>query len=208
MTNNKSHAHIMVDLETMSTQANALILSIGACCFYLSGEVKELPDSRVFYQVLNYEQQDKQYLTHVESRTREWWNNQPAEAKKVIPEAKNQNLGLTLGVQQFTDWLEAFKLDGYEPLIYGNGAAFDNAILKSLYDDLELPLPWSYKTDICYRTLKAMHGYKVDWSKVKRQGTYHNALDDAKVQASVLKLMLEPEELYLLAVGAFQNEVR
>jgi 3' exoribonuclease, RNase T-like len=203
MTNNKSYAHIMVGLETLSTQANALILSIGACCFYLSGEIKQLPDSRVFYQILNYKQQDEEYLRHVNLETQKWLFHKVAEAKKVISEAKNQNLGLTVGVQEFTKWLEGFKSRGYEPLIYGNGEAFDNDMLKSLYDDLELPLPWGYKADICYRTLKAMYGYKVDWSKVKRQGTYHNALEDAKYQASVLKLMLEPEELYRLGVGAF-----
>ena len=73
--------------------------------------------------------------------------------------------------------------------VWGNGAAFDNAILSTAYDICDWPQPWMFWNDRCYRTMKAQHR-DVDFVRL---GTYHNALDDAESQAEHLLAM----EIYL-----------
>ena len=63
--------------------------------------------------------------------------------------------------------------------VWGNGADFDNPILAAAYRRLNMPLPWGAYAGRCYRTLKSL---RPD-IRLERQGTHHNALDDAVSQA-------------------------
>ena len=70
--------------------------------------------------------------------------------------------------------------------IWGNGAAFDNVILRTAYERLGLKAPWNFWDDRCFRTVKALHP-EVEYVK---SGAAHNALDDAKNQALYLMKVL------------------
>lgn len=160
--------HIMVDLETLDTAHSAKILSIGAVEFGPEGLGRE------FYVVLNLEEQ--LHSTESES-TKQWWARQSPEACRVLTDPK---VPLAEGLGAFNFWLRLFGSQKTRR-IWGNGANFDNPILAHAYAKHH-PAPYAhfFYNDRCYRTLKAMFaGIEMD----KREGTYHNALDDAKTQA-------------------------
>lgn len=79
-----------------------------------------------------------------------------------------------------------------ETRVWGNGAAFDNVILRRAYERTSresMKAPWPHWNDRCYRTIKGLYGHQV---KIERTGTHHHALDDAASQARHLIRMLNP----------------
>lgn len=171
---------IMIDLETLSTKSNACILSIGACVFdndYI-GET--------FYQVVWTLGQNARYGRHVSEQTIEWWKQQSEEARAVFRDTSAVDLQQAL--LSFRQWvLEA----GDKVEMWGNGADFDCVILGNAYEAVGIEKPWSYAKNRCYRTLKNVVKLRPGHGLPERQGTHHNALDDAIYQAQCAGIYLK-----------------
>lgn len=73
----------------------------------------------------------------------------------------------------------------YEGKMWGNGAAFDNAILANAYRAAGIKQPWELWNDRCYRTICAYY----PGCPRNQPGTPHNALDDARSQAEHLSFI-------------------
>lgn len=164
--------HVMVDLETFGKGNNACIVSIGA--------VKFIPEHNFigekFYVVID----PRSAVDHggeMDADTVLWWMSEKRDvARKAMLAEKMVDLPTAL--EGFAMW---FGEDKFQP-VWGNGATFDNVILKGAYERAGIELPWSYKSDRCYRTIRALK-HDVTFIDV---GTYHNALDDAVAQAQHL----------------------
>ena len=157
---------VMVDLETLATDPRALIVSLGAVFFNADGLGK------TFYAVLDKDEQQRMLRT-VSDSTLEWWSKQGDAAQAVLSEPGESVAKILL---DFASWM------GIENVrLWGNGATFDNVVLATLYEDYDIKRPWGYTNDRCYRTLRAVSTYP--GAEPVRQGTYHNALDDAVYQA-------------------------
>jgi exodeoxyribonuclease VIII len=78
---------------------------------------------------------------------------------------------------EFANWLPK----GRDWVLWGNGAAFDNVILRNSYVRCSIEAPWQFWQDRCFRTVASS-------SPMKRvaEGVAHNALDDAITQAKHL----------------------
>lgn len=162
----------MLDLETMGTTPNSVILSIGAVKF---GD-DEIKDS--FYERIDAKS-CLDYGLEIDVGTVMWWLQQSEEARKEICKpAQPLNAVLTW----FAEW-------AYSPdvRVWGNGATMDNIILSNAYFKVKIPRPWSYKGDMCYRTIKNLYPD----IKIEQLGVYHNALDDATSQAKHLMKMIK-----------------
>lgn len=164
--------HIMLDLETLGTSADAVIVSIGAVGFDL--ETGEVFDANPFYTVVDLEHQMPE--RRISLSTLIWWLNQPQEAKAVFTEQPRQvlynalnNLGL---------WIRARSMP---VTVWSNGADFDIPMLTHAYTQYHLDIPWPPYSVRCYRTYKNLPGARD--VETTRTGTHHNALDDAISQA-------------------------
>jgi 3' exoribonuclease, RNase T-like len=166
--------HVMLDLETLSTAANAAIVQIGAVAFTAEG----IGDS--FFAPVDLETVDPQRFS-ISAGTVKWWLRQSDAARAPIA-AGGQALPAAL--KRFAEWLAAQGPQN-ELRVWGNGAAFDNVVLRTAYSALSILAPWCYTQDRCFRTVKAMFPlYTVP------DGTCaHNALSDAKWQAAYLCLL-------------------
>ncbi len=153
---------IMLDLETMGTNSNAAIIAIGAVRFD-----KKVTDK--FYEVVTLQSCVDAGL-EMDASTVMWWMDQSKEARDQF---KRDGIKLKFALFQFAAWAG----EGAE--VWGNGASFDNAILANAYSKCGLEQPWAFYNDRCYRTVKSMNKD----IKLKRVGTYHNAVDDAESQA-------------------------
>lgn len=160
--------NVMVDLETLGRRAGCAILSIGAVAF--DAQSKRLGPE--FYVVVD---RASQLNLHTDPETLKWWEGQSVEARAVLTDKAAIPLGDAL--IKFNQYLSQFSFTKVK--VWGNGADFDNAIMASCYGAAGLEVPWSFWNNRCYRTLKSI----VAGPKLSRQGTYHNALDDAKTQA-------------------------
>lgn len=166
----------MLDLETMDTSPSAVVLSIGAVRF----------DERACYERIylvcaspaHIEDQRAHGRTTSQS-TMDWWEKQSPEARALFSDEENVSPAEALA--QFADFC------GPAPRIWGNGATFDNMILRSMYESYKRKTPWHYTADRCFRTLKSL-------TKVPapaRVGVHHNALDDAIFQAIWAQVILQ-----------------
>ena len=64
-----------------------------------------------------------------------------------------------------------------------NGATFDNVILHKAFDAVGKRSPWSFRRDMCFRTMASMFPAV---PRRMRLGTHHDSLDDARYQAQHL----------------------
>lgn len=159
---------VMLDLETLGTSARAVVTAIAAVRFDAQGVA--LKDT--FYVRLQVREQLKQGR-EIDPETVAWWLEQTDEAARELWAKPRMPLGAALAA--FTDWLGG---DAREVRLWGNGAAFDNAILADCYRMVGAKQPWRFSNDRCYRTAKA--GFE---DIAVRTGTHHHALDDAISQA-------------------------
>lgn len=155
--------NVMIDLETFSTRSNAAIVSIGAVKF----EGDKILDK--FYCTIDAATCKAAGL-HIDKETLAWWAKQSKEARDAL---LVNPLPLDQALNKFTAWYGTKSLP-----TWGNGAGFDNVILENAYFAIGQKRPWLPWDDRCYRTMKNL----VDIPIEKREGTYHNALDDALTQ--------------------------
>lgn len=177
-------SHIMVDLETLGTVPGCIGMSIGAVEFM--ADKRKL--GREFYCVVSHSS-SLDHLLREEADTKEWWERQSAEAKVILDEIHEPYaLPLPDAMEKLNGFLRACGTANSIRL-YGNGADFDNPILRVMYDAAKVKPYAAAWGGRCYRTLKnldELFGPEFRARKLERQGTYHNALDDAKSQAQHL----------------------
>lgn len=171
---------VMLDLETMGSGNKAAVIAIGAFKFdlFTPQPPEQIEDSQRFYVNVNLKSSIKHGL-EVDGDTILWWMKQSAEARKPFEAA---GMALPDALQHFSNFMATGKYQ-----LWGNGATFDNVILRSAYDAAKLPAPWHYTKDMCYRTFKNLFGKQTE---LVRNGTHHNALDDAITQALHLQKIM------------------
>lgn len=167
---------VMMDLETLGKVPGSKILSIGAVVFSARGLGPE------FYIEIN---RDYQSTLTEDPDTLAWWAKQAPEVRDRLLAPSPSKPYLSSALFDYNEWLESLARQSLEGpgnlLMWGNGAAFDNALMNVAIARSSGPkIPaWSYRNDRCYRTLKSL---RPDIPFVPF-GTHHNALDDAKGQA-------------------------
>ena len=166
--------NVMVDLETLGTRNNAVIIAVGAVEF-----CKDAGVGRSFYAVID-PQSCVDHGLKIDASTVMWWMKQNDSARAAFD---RPSIHLSAGLLDFATWFPEGAA------LWGNGATFDNVILSSAYESSRLTRPWGRWDDRCYRTLKNLRPE----IKMDRAGTHHNALDDATAQAlhaiQILKAM-------------------
>jgi exodeoxyribonuclease VIII len=174
----------MADLETLGTVPGCVAFSIGAVEFFPA----QRRLGREFYAVVDVDSCLDKFLREEEG-TKAWWEKQSDEAKVALHQARSgEGVPLADALEKLNGFLRACG-NYRNTRLYGNGADFDNPILRCMYDAAGVDFMGSkagFFGGRCYRTVKNLDellGPAFKFNKVERQGTYHNALDDAKSQA-------------------------
>ena len=175
-----TYKNIMVDLETMGINNDAAILSIGAVWFDPSEDTL----GPTFYRDISLKDCIQRGMG-VDAGTIKWWMEQTDEARKYIYITEGGPLPHVLN--DFTRFCSQPK-QGFaqrkDLRLWGNGSTFDNVILASAHNRAEVTVPWSYRGNMCFRTLRMLAKELGVDHKVEDVGTKHNALDDAVFQAN------------------------
>lgn len=160
---------VMIDIETLSTKPNAAMLSVGAAFFNIQGNRL----GRHYYANIEMSSYSSDY--HIDPDTVKWWFTQSQEARDAV-------LVKPQPIKKVLMELGAFMRQGGSSLrVWGNGANFDPVILRNAYETENIPVPWKFWNTRDVRTVvDQMPNIK---NIIKREGTYHNALDDAITQA-------------------------
>lgn len=177
---------VMIDLETLSVDSNSCVLALGAVYF----NEEEIGDQ--FYQTIgSFKVKDgvmslDDSLTAqvckgatVDKGTMKFWLTQPQEIRASLEEPG----GTT---EEVLEAFYRFIKDKRNVRIWGNGADFDNVILRNLYIRHERIAPWVFYHNRCYRTIKNFMPDLKASSENK-----HHALSDAINQVKHMQQILQ-----------------
>ncbi len=114
--------------------------------------------------------------------------HQNEDARSVFKKRENEE---KCHIQDVLKEFSEFCKIGNNVKLWGNGVTYDNIVLRNAYRLVDIPCPWQFRNDRCYRTIKGVHGNR---AKLERVGTHHNALDDAITQANHLIDMLSKKQ--------------
>lgn len=166
---------IMLDIETLSTRNNALVLSIGAVKFDLTPEKpifteKKLWTPDIVGQLL---------IRHVDPETQKWWTQQDPEARLhwKAPTVERQPVGVVLNELGNFVCLPVVSTE-----IWANGIVFDFGILESLYAEYNRLPPWKYNAARDCRTVYALLPEVRERTEAARVGTAHDPVYDCVEQ--------------------------
>lgn len=180
----------MLDIETLSTAKNAIVLSVGAVLF------NPFDHPGVFlgewHEPIELEAQGGRQAT---IDTVMWWMSQ-SEAGAAMTQLRKDRVPVSL-IDLRTE-LELFAkgelIDdpttrtaaqlGATGLFWSNAPTFDLNILRDLFESKDLKCPWSFREERDFRTLYQEFGSLVSDSEIAIDGVRHDALFDAKRQAA------------------------
>lgn len=176
LTTSKMWHHLMIDLETMGTNINAPIVVI-ACVLFdpQTGEI-----GPVFYKVISLVDATKSGAIP-DGETIEWWLKQSSEARSAL---LVDQIPLDDALLQLREFIDENANEKFIQ-VWGNGATFDNTILRRSYERQGIPCPWRYYNDRDVRTIVEL-GKTIGFDAktvIPFEGVRHNALDDARHQA-------------------------
>ncbi|UIN08439.1 3'-5' exoribonuclease [Yersinia ruckeri] len=168
--------NLMIDLETMGNKPNAPIVAIGAVFFEpATGEI-----GAEFYTAVDLES-EMSLGAIADASTILWWLTQSSESRSAIAYDPTPIRAALLNLNQFA----AEHCHTRYLHVWGNGAAFDNVILRSAYERCQLQPCWSWFNDLDVRTIVKL-GRAIGFDPKRDMpfdGERHNALADALHQA-------------------------
>lgn len=161
-------SHIMLDLETLGTVSNSIILTIGAIKFDPMTDIGPLEKCNTFYRRITI-QSCKDVGLISEEQTIKWWNSQDSSIKFEAME-NTDRLPLTQVLLEFSQWF------GKSVKIWGHGDDFDCVILGNAYKACNLTPPWKFWNTRDTRTLFDLARVNI---KSFCQDNIHHALHDS-----------------------------
>jgi len=158
----------MMDLETLGTSSDSVILSIALVEFdRTTGETGDW-----IYEKIDPLQDRKVCLDTVR-----WWSAQPAG---LFEDAMSGNWPLSAMLKRIANW---FGSQGRK-FIWSQGSDFDIVIIEHAMKQHGVYPPWRYNAKRDTRTAYDVKGF--DASSIPREGDVHHAMSDAKHQIKCL----------------------
>jgi hypothetical protein len=196
--------HLMIDLETLSTDDNAAIVSIGAAVF----------DNEKVIDTESWQLTFENMSGHIDPTTVAWWLSQSKEAQQA-----------TFGGDRCAPWVAAGQLINMcakhsVTTVWANDPHFDVVILQNWWKRysrgstslpvssvvIVSPWPFKYNQPRSFRTIVEL-GEQVGFEKEHRdaaRGMYvaHCAVEDAAAQARVVIAIKK----YIANGGVFKDK--
>lgn len=175
---------VMLDIETLATSPNSVILTFGAIRFN-----PFVPDEEITQAVYFRLSVDEQTALgrEVNDGTVAWWATQPDAVREEAFSDEDR-----ISLEQFTTELNKFVANAER--VWAQGPVFDIVILENLYRQLNKPAPWPYYAIRDSRTLLNALGDTRSFSK----DDLHNALADAFNQANAVRTAVVKYQLKTL----------
>ena len=170
--------NLMIDLETMGKKPDAPIVEIGGVFF--DPQTGEL--GAEFYTAVDLAS-DMNLGAKPDGDTIIWWLKQSSEARSAICVDDAQNIASALS--ELSAFISRNSENPNYMKVWGNGASFDNVILRAAYDRVALTCPWKFWNDCDVRTMVLL-GKQMGFDPKRNMpfdGIAHNALADARHQA-------------------------
>lgn len=160
------HKHLMIDIETLSTKSNAVIISIAAVNFDLDTGL--IGDN--FYQKTDIQSCLDRGL-HIDGETVKWWLNQNTSALK---DSLTETHSITKVLVDLISFIKNLRQDNLQ--VWGNSARFDLGLLENAFNKCSLLIPWKHYYERDVRTLVSFNPLIKE--TMEFIGDKHNPLND------------------------------
>jgi hypothetical protein len=162
--------NVMLDIETLSTATDALVLSIGATQFDSSPTGPKFGD-----EILLCPDIKEQLILgrQVDRSTQLWWKSQSAAAKAHWLDARPETI---YSVRSALSILNQF-VSGFEK-VWARGPHFDVSILQSLYEAVGMTPEWRYNGVRDVRTFCSETPVLRNWEGARPLHPKHHPLRD------------------------------
>ena len=170
---------VMIDLETLATTPNALILTIAGIKFDIDDDYLSLTDPYQldhFYCRVSVESQPNR---DIDDNTLAWWANQPAIAKEEAFSSEDR-FHIADALTALNHWAKGSER------YWANGSEFDYPIIETANKECNLQSPWNYWQVSDARTI-----YKLFPSVELPKPNVHHALYDCLNQIQKLNVCLK-----------------
>ena len=166
-------ADIMIDIESLDTKPDCVILTIGAVLFDPKGSgILDKIELRP-----TIEDQTETYNRTINEDTLRWWSTQSEAAQE---EAMGDE-----GRESFADVMtKLYKFCWNHNNVWSNGAAFDVVVMEHAWGQLGQIPPWPFWKVRDTRTIYEVTGVSL---KDGNYATTHKAVEDAERQAIILQ---------------------
>jgi hypothetical protein len=169
---------IMIDLETLSTRADAAILSVGIAVF----DIKTAIVSDVLYKEVAMVTQEE--YGHIDPETVKWWMKRDDAARSAIyqPADPESLYEVLYAVRDF------LRPHNYRTTrVWSNGSSFDLVILRNAFQRHTMKCIWDYWQERDVRTIvdlaRDLAGVDVKQT-TRKDHIEHHALGDALFQVA------------------------
>ncbi|MEL4014354.1 3'-5' exoribonuclease domain-containing protein [Dryocola clanedunensis] len=177
-TSDQLYSHLMVDTESMGSNPDAPLISVGAIFF----NPETGATGAEFYKVISLESA-MAFGGKPDAGTILWWMKQSSEARSAL--LIEDVIPLDDALLQFNDFISENSANGPASVqLWGNGATFDNVLLRQSFERTGIPCLWKFWNDRDVRTIVAL-GKAVGIEpryEIPFEGDQHNALADAHHQ--------------------------
>lgn len=184
-----AYTDFMLDLESLGTNPKNAIIAIGVSPMDIKGRAI----GEGFYTQIDAESCQALGMT-IDASTVMWWMQQSEQARA---EFKNNHTHAPIidALRQSAAFIaeKSGNMPKKNIRVWGNGSMMDNAMLLAAFKMAGIDAPWTYRGDMCYRTLRALA------PNVERVAPEiaHHALSDAEAQAKTLFRILDETGLSL-----------
>lgn len=170
---------VMIDMETLSTDLDAVILTLGGVKFdpYSMDEPYD-----PIYMRIDVDEQIAAGRSYNED-TIKWWGNQSEEVREEAL-GEDGRISMVDALKEFQPWV--LHCD----TIWSNGATFDVMVMENFYNYCGWFHPWEYWRIRCCRTV-----FNMGVNPRMPKDSLHNALADAYEQAKAVQRIFSELEV-------------
>lgn len=188
------YTDLMIDIETMGVNILAPVVSIGAVWFNpATGAIAE--DNNFYQRIALGPALEGRNL---DGPTLAWWLRQDDEARLELTKPGKRVEKVLAALQDYVGSGNATGTVREDFGVWGSGACFDITLIETLFQQKNMNVPWKFWQVRDVRTVVAMAGaIGLDKPELK-DGTAHNALDDAIHQAKYVS------EMWQTLTGGFE----
>lgn len=174
---------IMVDIETLGTEADSTIFQIAAATFDINtGEILSK-----FNEIADIGKNETMSVT---GDTIKWWLNTNKELLHALLSSGTRSSEDTLRLFQL--WLKQMKPEN-DLYLWGNGILFDNKMIEHQLESMGLEYPIFFRNDRDVRTIVELASVKLGMSEKGLKTSYedpsliaHDAFDDVIYQIQLV----------------------
>ena len=174
---------VVIDIETMGTEDDSVIVSIGAVVFNRADEPGTIISN--FHVKVDTESQPNRSIT---AATMLWWMKDDMKSAREAAFGNNEVPKLRLGLA--LKKLEEFIVDSRPNEFWACSPDFDMGILSNAYKSFNVKFPGSFWQFRDIRTLESFlygHGTRVKGKENFIDGVAHDALHDCLMEAKTVQ---------------------